>query len=124
MIDNDYYISPPQTSSHALWHHDVGQAGVYHPRSTLMVKVFYLLSDVPPDGGGTALLPGSHRYPLDFRYPRVENPDEMPGHVRMSHPAGTAYLFNRRIYHAALNNRTNETRRVLIYNYGHFWMKV
>lgn len=124
MIDNDYFLSPPHTNSHAHWHHDVGQGRIYHPFSTLMVKVFYLLTDVPEDGGGTAVLPGSHRYPSEFVYPRPENPDEMPGKVSMSYPAGTAYLFNGRIYHAALNNRTDQTRRVLIYNYGHFWMKV
>ncbi len=124
MIDNDYFISPPHTNSHALWHHDVGQQGVYHPRSTLMVKVFYLLSAVPPGGGGTALLPGSHRFPENFVLPRVDQPEEMPGHIQMAHPAGTAYLFNGRMYHAALNNRTDQIRRVLIYNYGHFWMKV
>lgn len=123
MIDNDYFISPPNTNSHALWHHDVGMPSVYHPLSTLMVKVFFLLSDVPPGGGGTAIIPGSHRFPMDFRLPQVANPDDMPGHVRMEHPAGTAYLFHCRIYHAALNNNTNETRRVLIYNYGHSWMK-
>ncbi len=123
MIDNDYFISPPNTNSHAHWHHDVGMPSVYHPRSTLMVKVFFLLSDVPQGGGGTAMIPGSHRFPMDFRLPKVENPDEMPGHVRMEYPAGTAYLFHCRIYHAALNNVTSATRRVLIYNYGHSWMK-
>ncbi len=124
MIDNDYFITLPQTRSHAHWHHDVGQAGVYHPRSTLMVKAFYLLSDVPEGGGGTAVIPGSHRFPNDFALPNVENPDEMPGHVSLAYSAGTAYLFNGRIYHAALNNRTESPRRALIYNYGHFWMKV
>src|SRR6266542_346173 len=74
MIDNDYFISPPRTGTHAHWHHDVGMAGVSHPRSVLMVKVFYLLTDVSTEGGGTAILPGS--------------------------------------------------RRILIYNYGHFWMKI
>ncbi len=123
MIDNDYFISPPRTNSHALWHHDVGMSKIYHPLSTLMVKVFYLLSDVPKGGGGTALIPGSHRFPHDFPLPQVSNPDEMPGHIRMEYPAGTAYLFHCRIYHAALNNSTDTTRRVLIYNYGHFWMK-
>jgi phytanoyl-CoA hydroxylase len=123
MIDNDYFITPPHTDSHAHWHHDVGLAGVYHPRSTLMVKVFYLLTDVPQGGGGTAVIPGSHRFPMDYRLPQVDNPDEMPGHIGLAYPAGTAYLFNGRIYHAALNNRTDVTRRVLIYNYGHFWMK-
>lgn len=124
MIDNDYFISPPHTESHALWHHDVGQPGIYHPRSTLMVKAFYLLSDVPKGGGGTAVLPGSHRFPLDFPLPQVDNPDTMPCHVRMEYPAGTCYLFHCRIFHAALNNSTDITRRVLIYNYGHFFMKM
>src|SRR5262245_45349240 len=45
MIDNDYFISPPHTSSHAHWHHDVGMPGVYHPRSVMMVKLFFLLED-------------------------------------------------------------------------------
>jgi hypothetical protein len=41
MIDNDYFITPPNTPrTHAGWHHDVGMRGVYHPKSTMMVKVF------------------------------------------------------------------------------------
>lgn len=47
----------------------------------------------------------------------------MPGHICMEQPAGTAYIFNGRIQHAALNNRTGSSRKALIYNYGHFWMK-
>ncbi|MBC7528085.1 MAG: phytanoyl-CoA dioxygenase family protein [Chthonomonadaceae bacterium] len=124
MIDNDYFITPPHSKSHALWHHDSGQVGIYHPRSTLMVKAFYLLSDVPEGGGGTAVIPGSHRFQNDFVLPQVENPDEMPGLVGLAYPAGTAYLFTGRIYHAALNNLTDFPRRALIYNYGHHWMKV
>jgi phytanoyl-CoA hydroxylase len=124
MIDNDYFVSPPHTGTHAHWHHDVGLRGVYHPRSVLMVKLFYLLTDVAPDGGATAILPGSHRFPMDFRLPKVDNPGDMPGHARMAFPAGTAWLFNGRMYHAALDNDSDQPRRMLIYNYGHFWMKV
>ena len=123
MIDNDYFITRPNSASHAHWHHDVGLNGVYHPRSTMMVKVFFLLSDVPEGGGGTAVVPGSHRFPDSFELPKTDNPDDMPGHVGLAFPAGTAYLFNGRIFHAALNNRTDKPRRALIYNYGHFWMK-
>ena len=125
MIDNDYYISPPvtQPTQHHLWHYDEGFTGVYHPRSTMMVKVFYALEDVPPDGGPTAFVPGSHRFLPDFRMPEPAHDDDMPGHVRMAVPAGTAYLFNGRIFHAALPNRSSKTRRVLIFNYGHVWMK-
>src|SRR5207302_2312763 len=35
MIDNDYFLSPPHTRSHARWHHDVGMCRVYHPLSVL-----------------------------------------------------------------------------------------
>ena len=42
----------------------------------------------------------------------------------MAYPAGTAWLFDGRTYHAALHNDSDEIRRVLIYNYGHFWMKI
>lgn len=124
MIDNDIFISPPHSESHAGWHHDVAMRGVYHPRSLLMVKVFWLPWDVGPENGPTAVLPGSHRYAEDFPLPRPSSPEQMPGHRRMSHPAGTAWLFNGRLYHAALPNRTATPRRVVIFNYGHFWMKV
>lgn len=125
MIDNDYFITPPRTPrTHADWHHDVGMPGVYHPRSTLMFKVFFLLSDVRENSGGTAMIPGSHRFPEEFVFPRVENPREMPGMVQMTGKAGTAYAFNGRVYHCAVNNESDEPRRVLIYNYGHAWMRM
>jgi len=125
MIDNSYYITPPHTpGTHAGWHHDVGLRGVYHPLSVLMVKVFYLLSDVGPNSGGTAMIPGSHRLPMDFAFPAVDDPKQMPGAVQMTGRAGTAYLFNGRVYHCAVNNESDQPRRVLIYNFGHLWMKV
>jgi len=125
MIDNSYYITPPHTPhTHADWHHDVGLPGVYHPLSVMMVKVFFLLSDVNADSGGTAMVPGSHRLPMDFQFPEVGDPKLMPGAVQMSGKAGTAYLFNGRVYHAAVNNDSDHPRKVLIYNYGHHWMKI
>jgi hypothetical protein len=124
MIDNDYFITPPNTPrTHAGWHHDVGMRGVYHPLSVMMVKVFFLLTDVDANSGGTAMIPGSHRFPEGFDFPEVEEPKQMPGMVQMTGLAGTAYLFNGRVYHCAVNNESDRPRRVLIYNYGHFWMK-
>lgn len=125
MIDNDYFITPPKTPhSHADWHHDVGMAGVHHPLSTMMVKVFFLLTDVNEDSGGTAMIPGSHKFPADFPFPQMENPKDMPSSIQMRGEAGTAYMFNGRVYHAAVNNDSDQARKVLIYNYGHFWMKM
>jgi hypothetical protein len=125
MIDNDLFITPPRTPhTHADWHHDVGMAGVYHPKSTLMVKIFFLLTDVDEASGGTAMIPGSHRFEDEFTFPRVEDPKQMPGAVQMTGQAGDAYLFNGRVYHCAVNNEAERPRKVLIYNYGHFWMKM
>jgi hypothetical protein len=125
MIDNDLFVTPPRTPhTHADWHYDVGMPGVYHPRSLLMVKVFFLLTDVNENSGGTAMVPGSHRFPEDFRFPHPGDPKEMPGMVQMTGKAGTAYAFNGRTYHCAVNNESDFPRKVLIYNYGHFWMKM
>ncbi|HRK23091.1 MAG TPA: phytanoyl-CoA dioxygenase family protein [Fimbriimonadaceae bacterium] len=125
MIDNDLFITPPSTPhTHANWHHDVGMAGVYHPRSLLMLKVFFLLTDVNEDSGATAMIPGSHRFDEGFVFPKVEDPKSMPGAIQMRGKAGDAYLFNGRVFHCAVNNESNLPRKVLIYNYGHFWMKM
>ncbi len=122
MIEHDLSITPPNTRTHALWHHGVGQRGVFHPLSTLMIRVFYLLSDVGPDGGGTLLIPGSHKFPTDYVYPAVDDPGQMPGSVQMCGKAGSAYLFHGRIYHAAAHNSSETPRRVLAFTYGHSWM--
>lgn len=125
MIDNDLFITPPRTPhTHAHWHHDVGMAGVYHPRSLMMLKVFFLLTDVNEDSGGTAMVPGSHRFPEDFEFPKVDDPKSMPGSIQMRGKAGDAYLFNGRVFHCAVNNDSDHPRKVLIFNYGHFWMKM
>ena len=70
------------------------------------------------------MIPGSHRLPMDFEFPKVSDPKGMPGAVQMSGKAGTAYLFNGRVFHAAVNNESDSPRKVLIYNYGHHWMKI
>src|ERR1700704_224314 len=63
MLDNDYFITPPGALIHRGWHYDEGFPGIHHPLSRLMIKVFFVLEDIPYDGGGTVMLPGSHRFP-------------------------------------------------------------
>jgi ectoine hydroxylase-related dioxygenase (phytanoyl-CoA dioxygenase family) len=123
LLFSDYYISPPRTESHISWHEDAGLMGVFHPLSTMYVKAFFLLSDVGPEGGATALIPGSHKFFDSVDLPEPEDPSQMPGHVRMAYPAGTVWLFHTRCFHAALPNNSDITRKVLIYTYGHCWMK-
>ncbi len=123
MLFTDYYMSPPRTGSHISWHQDVALMGPYLPRSTMYVKAFFLLTDVSEENGPTAILPGSHRFPTDFELPEIEDPADTPNALRMTYTAGTVWLFNARGYHAAMPNHSDVTRRVLIYCYGHCWMK-
>ena len=123
LLFSDYFITPPRASSQVHWHRDARILGPYQPRSRMFAKAFVLLSDVTPEGGGTAVVPGTHKFDEDWEFPSVDNPTEMPGHVRMAYPAGTVWFMHGRTYHAALPNETDSPRRVLIYSYGHLWMK-
>ncbi len=124
MLDHDYFITPPGATIPRGWHFDFDLPGVDHPRSRLMVKVFYVLEDVPPDGGATLVLPSSHRTPGGTTLANAEVPKDLPGAVPMTLPAGSAYLINDRTYHSAGNNRSSVFRRLLIYTYGHKWMRM
>jgi len=124
MLDHDYFITPPGATIPQGWHFDFDLPGVDHPRSRLMVKVFYVLDDIPPDGGATLVLPGSHITPGGMTLPNSEMPEDLPGAVPMTLPAGSAYMINDRTYHSAGNNRSSIHRRLLIYTYGHKWMRM
>lgn len=124
MLDHDYFITPLGATIPHAWHFDLDLPGIFHSRSRLMLKVFYVLEDIPPDGGATLVLPGSHRFPPGTELPNTEVPEALPGAVKMDLPAGSAYLFTGRTYHSAGNNRSDVIRRLLIYNYGHKWMRI
>lgn len=129
LLDHAYYITPPGgVVTGSAWHTDVGRRihGVYHPRSTLMVRVMFALEDVDEDGGATLVLPGSHRYTAETTIPRVEVPEDMPCCKRLACRAGTVYFYNGNLVHCPGNNRSRRgtTRRMLLYNYGHRWMRM
>lgn len=127
VLDHSYYITPPGSFvKGSAWHSDIGRriGGVYHPRSTMMVRAMYALEDVEEDGGATLILPGSHRFTADVTIPAVEVPEDLPGAVQLTCKAGTAYFYNGNLWHAPGNNRGEVTRRMLLFNYGHRWMRI
>lgn len=124
MLDHDYFITPLGAEIPWAWHVDLDLQKIHHSRSRLMIKVFYVLEDIPADGGATLVLPGSHRFPPEVELPNVEVPEDLPGAVKMDLPAGSAYIFTGRTYHSAGNNYSDVIRRLLIYNYGHKWMRI
>lgn len=122
LLDHDYFITPPGATIHRGWHFDELFPGVHHPRSRLMVKVFYVLQDIPWNGGATVVLPGSHAFPMG-KLPNPDVPEDLPGSLRLALPAGAAYVMAGRTWHCAGNNLSDLPRRLLIYNFGHKWMK-
>ena len=89
-----------------------------------MVRVMWTLEDVGHDGGATLILPGSHRFTDDVAVPKVERPEDMPGAVALTGRAGGAYFFSGNAWHAPSHNRTDTVRRMVLFNFGHKWMRM
>ena len=105
------------------WHQDSGRVSLdieTIPAPRISVKVGYFLTDVSEGGRGNfSVIPGSHlvdevEYPADG----VSNPPEAH-EVRV--PAGTAVIFDRRIWHAGGWNFSDITRKVLFVGYSMRW---
>lgn len=115
----------PREPKRLGWHQDSGRVNVdleTHPRPRLSLKVGYFLSDVTQAGRGNFyVIPGSHRWDqLEFPEDGVSDP---PGAVPVCVPAGTAVLFDRRLWHSASPNESEITRKVLFYGYGYRWIR-
>lgn len=126
IIDHAYYISPPGGELDGdAWHTDTRERlpGIHHPRSLMMVRAMWTLEDIPPDGGATLVLPGSQHFDNDVAVPKVAVPEEMPGAIALDCPAGSVYFFNGDVLHSPGTNRSNVTRRMVLFNYGHKWMR-
>lgn len=100
------------------WHQDGNQAnfdmtGTVHPR--LSVKVAYFLSDATtPICGNFYVVPGSHL--------QVQKPDVSKG-IPVCVEAGDVIIFDRRVWHSASANQTENPRKVLFYGYAHRWLQ-
>jgi ectoine hydroxylase len=116
----DVHPPEPQTEPSWRWHQDGGRQNVEltSPRPRLSVKVAYFLTDVPTaEHGALRVVPGSHeqdtlsreREPVDALSVLVD--------------AGSAVIFDRRLWHARGDNCSDRTRKVLFYGYTHRWIR-
>jgi ectoine hydroxylase-related dioxygenase (phytanoyl-CoA dioxygenase family) len=99
------------------WHQDGGRQNVelVAPRPLLSLKAAYFLTDVEHrDHGALRVIPGSHRRD------RLERPD---GETALLVRAGTALIFDRRLWHARGDNVLGPTRKALFYAYTHRWIR-
>ncbi len=115
-------IHPPEPVAEPRWrwHQDGGRQNVEleSPRPRLSVKVAFFLTDVPtPEHGALRVVPGSHR--RDSLPQECEPPDAIPILVA----AGSAVIFDRRLWHARGDNRSGRTRKALFFGYTHRWIR-
>jgi ectoine hydroxylase len=104
------------------WHRDGGRlnyelGGAPQPR--VSVKVGYLLSDaLTPDSANMYVVPGSH---LDSKV----FPDRQPWSSAQPilGPAGSAVIFDRRLFHSPSPNWSAVTRQVFTVGYSYRWLR-
>jgi ectoine hydroxylase len=106
------------------WHQDGGRQNLEletDPRPRLSVKVAFFLSDVSePRRGNLMVVPGSHRRNvLDGRDNGAQPTDAMP----VLAEAGTAVIFDRRLWHARSDNRSEIVRKAIFLGYTYRWIR-
>jgi ectoine hydroxylase-related dioxygenase (phytanoyl-CoA dioxygenase family) len=116
----DIHPPEPRAEPRWRWHQDGGRQNVEleSPRPRLSVKVGFFLTDVPtPEHGALRVVPGSHR--SDTLPRECEPADAVPVLVE----AGSAVIFDRRLWHARGDNFSERTRKALFYGYTHRWIR-
>lgn len=100
----------PWPVSYTGWHPDVPQSNPLH------IKVQIYVSDVPPQCGEFAYVPGSHK-PDAGPYTRPLRQERMPGHKTFPGKAGTAIMFNSYGWHVSMDNHSDVPRKSIILIY-------
>jgi len=119
-------IYPPEIEKTELgtggWHQDGGRPvwEMERPQPRLSLKVSYWLTDVEsPTNGAMQIIPGSHKHdavPL--------NSESTDGNVLdLCVKAGTAILFDRRMWHRRGLNTSKISRKVLFFGYSYRWLR-
>ena len=93
-----------EEKSSPLFHTDQGFAPG-HLDYPLVLNVFYLLTEFDDDNGATLVVPGSHKVT-----PPTWGEYSDAGAVTIEAPAGTAFIFEGRTWHAAGINVTGKLR--------------
>ncbi|HZT30177.1 MAG TPA: phytanoyl-CoA dioxygenase family protein [Bryobacteraceae bacterium] len=118
----------PRGDLHADWpYNQAGAARIPapYPDCLMHVVTMWMLSDFTPEGGGTIVVPGSHRHP---DHPRKDGPIQpvapYPGERQLVGRAGTVAVFDARLWHAVAPNRTGHPRVAAIVRYAPWWLNV
>lgn len=118
------YPDPVSVDEETFWHRDIqnsnedlGPAG----NTRLQIKVAYQLTDAMESrSGNTWLSPGSNNLtrPLEIPEGKFDPENAIEPKLR----AGDAFLFENRTFHRAGKNRTDRTRKVVMFGYSYSWL--
>ena len=91
-----------------------------NPLPRISVKVGYFLTDLTETGrGNPCVLPGCHlTRSIQFPSDDISDPD---GAMELCVPAGTAVIFDRRLWRARGRNLSDITQRAVFIGYSHRW---
>ncbi len=120
-------VTPPAPSAAVRggygWHQDNNRMNLdleTVPQPRVSVKVGYFLTDLPEAGmGNLCVVPGSHHLGRPA-FPIGEQP---PGAVEVTAEAGDGILFDRRLWHSASANHSDQPRVFLTVGYSYRWLR-
>ena len=123
-------VTPPEDGQHRDtkrrrgWHQDSDRINAdieMGPQPRISVKVGYFLTDLTEGGRGNfSVIPGSHlKREIELPTDGVSDPQ---GAMEIRVPAGTAVIFDRRLFHARGWNNSLMTRKILFIGYSHRWI--
>ena len=107
------------------WHQDSAELNKdleTNPRPRLSLKVAFFLTDTTELGRGNFyVIPKSHlQNELKLPSDGISDPKKA---MAIQAKAGSAVIFDRRLWHSASPNTSNVTRKVLFYGYSYRWIR-
>ncbi len=114
VADKNRPIGFHRTINSAYNHND---KGLYHYS---FIKALTNLTDLGPDDGGTTVIPGTHKIPIDIPDEEIINAamDDPSFIQQVEAPAGSTLLFFESLIHSAGNIKSDQDRLLILGGYA------
>jgi len=116
----------PRGALHADWPYN--QSGAAHipapyPDCVLHLVTFWMLTHFTAEGGGTIVVPGSHKRGDHPRAGGAVDPSQpYPGERQLEGRAGSVAVMDARMWHAVAPNQTDRERVAVLVRYAPWWL--